>query len=93
MVDVILTHLLRRNMISPRALIDLRKDFGLRSETPADVYEPLCVLFLDEGETDVARIRAVARDAGAAGWLHRGVSLGGLATRIDGLRRRAQHRP
>lgn len=80
-------------MTSPRALIDLRKDFGLRSETPVDVYEPLCALFFEEGDTDLARIRAVARDAGAAGWLHRGVSLGGLATRIDGLRRREKHRP
>jgi hypothetical protein len=72
---------------------DLRTDLGLRQETPAAVYDPLCTLFFDAPSPDLATIRAVAREAGAAGWLQHGVTLGGLATRFDGLRRRGVFLP
>jgi hypothetical protein len=71
---------------------NLRADLGLRQETPEAVYDPVSALFFDGAPADLATIRAVARDAGAAGWLRHDVTLGGLATRFDWLRRRGVFR-
>lgn len=73
--------------------VNLRADLGLRRETPAVVYDAVRKLCFEPAPVELATIRAVARDAGAAGWLQYGVTLGGLATRLDGLRRRGAYSP
>lgn len=75
-----------------KSQLDLRSDLGLRQETPDIVYRPVEALFFEPGVPELSTIRAVARDAGAAGWLLPGVTLGGLATRFNGLRRLGAYR-